>query len=143
MSLRSHLSGGMVVWLRGANRSALLPVQEGIMAASRGNGLVGTRGPALGDCQRLWDTLVTEYVTDLKLSFELQTAKEPQYAARMVCWSPGLDPETGGERPHIWATKEISMGYEAITYIQLYDLLIQAYRQIESHLGGQVPLLLP
>jgi len=55
-------------------------------------------------------------------------------------WSPGLDPDTGGARDHIWALKEIQQGYEAITYVQLYDLLIQAYREIQNHLGGQVEL---
>jgi len=110
------------------------------MGASTSKNGYGARGPTLGDCQRLWDTLVTEYVTDLKLAFEFQEAKMPSYIARIVCWSPGLDPETGGPRDHIWATKEISQGYEAITYIQLYDLLINAYRKITDHLGGQTEL---
>ena len=140
MSLRLHLSGGMVIWLRGAACSALLPVQGGIMGARTTSNGYGARGPTLGDCQRLWDTLVTEHVTDLKLAFEFQEAKMPSYIARIVCWSPGLDPETGGARDHIWATKEISQGYEAITYVQLYDLLINAYRKITDHLGGQSEL---
>jgi len=143
MSLRSYLSGGMVILLKRAGCVALLPVQEGNMAARTTSNGYGARGPTLGDCQRLWDTLVTEYVTDLKLAFEFQEAKMPSYIARIVCWSPGLDPETGGPRDHIWATKEISQGYEAITYIQLYDLLINAYRKITDHLGGQTELPLP
>jgi len=108
-------------------------------ASTRANGF-SSRGPTLQDCQRLWDHLTTEYVTDLKLAFEFQTAKEPSFIARIVCWSPGLDPETGGPRDHIWCTKEISQGYEAVTYMQLYDLLIQTYRKIQDHLGGQAEL---
>jgi len=113
------------------------------MAAYTTKNGFGARGPTLADCQRLWDTLVTEYVTDLKLAFEFQMAKEPSYIARIVCWSPGLDPSTGGERDHVWATKEINQGYEAVTYVQLYDLLIQSYRNIQHHLGGQEPMQLP
>lgn len=100
-------------------------------------------GPTLEDCQKLWDTLVTEMITDLSLRLEFQSAKEPRFLARLVLWSPGFDPETGGPRPHLWATKELQAGYEAITYRQLYDLLITGYRQIEGHLGGQLPADLP
>jgi hypothetical protein len=98
-------------------------------------------GPTLEDSQKLWDTLVTEMVTDLSLRLEFQPAKEPRFVARLVCWSPGFDPETGGPRPHLWATKELQPGFEAITYRQLYDLLITSYRIIEAHLAGQKPLL--
>lgn len=110
------------------------------MAALSREGPGGSRGPTLADCQRLWDTLTTEYVTDLALRFEFQAAKQPSFIARLVCWSPGLDPETGGPRDHVWASKELHYGYEAITFVQLYDLLIQSYRAIQNKLGGQVEL---
>jgi len=110
------------------------------MGATTSKNGYSSRGPTLQDCQRLWDTLVTEYVTDLALRFEFQAAKEPTYIARLVCWSPGLDPETGGERVIVWAIKELHYGYEAITFVQLYDLLIQSYRAIQNKLGGQVEL---
>lgn len=107
----------------------------------------GTRGhytgPTLDDCQRLWDTLVKEFITDLAIRLEFQGLREPQFRSRLVLWSPGLDPETGGPRDHVWSTKELAPGFEAITYRQLYDLLIVGYRLIEGHLGGQEPLPLP
>jgi hypothetical protein len=123
--------------------SALSPVREGAMGSYSAKNGYGARGPTLGDCQRLWDTLVTEYVTDLAISIDFQTAKEPAFIARVAVWSPGLDPETGGPHDHVWATKEIAQGYEAITYVQLYDLLIQSYRNIQHHLGGQTPMPMP
>lgn len=110
------------------------------MAARTTAGGFGSRGPTMQDCQRLWDTLVTEFVTDLGMRVLWQAAKMPNYRACIQVWSPGLDPKTGGENDHIWAIKEIANGYEAITYAQLYDLLIQAYRVIEGHLGGQTEL---
>lgn len=100
-------------------------------------------GPQLEDCQKLWDYLVTEFVTDLGLRVIFQAAKEPGYRACLQVWSPGLDPDTGKERDHIWATRDLQKGYSAITYSALYDLLIVAYRAIEGKLGGQeeLPLL--
>lgn len=100
-------------------------------------------GPTLADCQRSWDYLTTEYVTDLKIAIDLQTAKEPSFIARVVVWSPGIDPETGGARDHIWATKELQHGYEAITYRQLFDLLIVSHQKIQAVLGGQETMPLP
>jgi len=110
------------------------------MGATTSKNGYSSRGPTLQDCQRLWDTLVTEYVTDLALRFEFQAAKEPTHIARLVCWSPGLDPESGGVVDRVWAIKELHYGYEAITFVQLYDLLIQSYRAIQNKLGGQVEL---
>jgi hypothetical protein len=101
------------------------------------------QGPTLEDCQRSWDFLTTEYVTDLKIAIDFQTAKEPTFRARVVVWSPGIDPETGGPRDHIWATKELQHGFEAITYRQLFDLLIVSHQKIQAVLGGQEAMPLP
>jgi len=100
-------------------------------------------GPELEDCNKCWHTITHELVTDAGLRLELQPMWNPQYRARLVVWSPGLDPETGGPRDHIWATKELQASFEAITYRQLYDLLIVAYRNMEAHLGGQLSAVLP
>lgn len=97
-------------------------------------------GPQIEDCQRLWDTLVTEYVTDLGLRVVWQATKMPAYRACLQVWSPGLDPDTGGPRDVIWATRDLQKGYSAITYSALYDVLILAYREINGKLGGQEPL---
>lgn len=99
-------------------------------------------GPTLEDCQKCFDTIRRELVNDFQIRLEFQELKNPSYISRLVGWSPGLDPETGAVNEHVWATKELQAGYEAITYRQLYDLLILSYRQIDAHLGGQIPLLL-
>lgn len=129
-----------MVWLRRANRSALLPVQEGIMAATTLSSGYSSRGPTLKDCQSLWDTLVTEYVTDLGMRVIFQTAKLPAYRACVQVWSPGLDPNTGGPRDHIWATRDLHNAFDAITYAVLFDLLIHAYREMQGFFGGQEEL---
>lgn len=99
-------------------------------------------GPTLEDCQRLWDTIVTELVTDASLAFVMQSATMPRYRANIQVWSPGLDPETGAERRITWSIKDLPNGYVAITYNQLYGLLMDAYRAMEQKLGGQEELSL-
>lgn len=100
-------------------------------------------GPDLEDCIRLWTTIVTEYITDMEVQLQLPLERNRSFRPRLITVSPGLDPETGGVRWRTWATKDLQAGYEAITYRQLYDLLIVTYREVESFLGGQTPLPLP
>jgi len=102
--------------------------------------LIKLSGPQLEDCQRLWDTIVTEFVTDACIGVLFQAARMPTYRACIQVWSPGLDPETGGERRIVWSIKDLPKGYVAITYNQLYDLLMSAYRAMEQKLGGQEEL---
>lgn len=110
------------------------------MASATTAGGYSSRGPTLKDCQGLWDTLVTEYVTDLGMRVMFQTAKLPAYRACIQVWSPGLDPDNGGPRDHIWATRDLHNAFEAITYAVLFDLLIMAHREMTGFFGGQEPL---
>jgi len=100
-------------------------------------------GPTLADCQRAWDYLVTEYVTDLEIAIKLQTPKEPEYRAHVVVWSPGIEPSTGGPRIHVWGTKDLQHGFEALTYRQLFDLLMVSHRKMMAVMGGQDEMPLP
>jgi hypothetical protein len=113
------------------------------MANSRGMYERDYLGPELEDCNKVWATIVGELITDAGVRMDFMQSKNPAYRARVVVWSPGLDPQTGGPRDHIWATKELQVGSVAITYRQLYDLLIVAYRMMDAHLSGQNPLPLP
>lgn len=113
------------------------------MATKWGNDKRDYMGPELEDCNKVWATIVGELVTDASVRIDFMQSKNPAYRARVVVWSPGIDPETGGPRDHIWATKELQASYEAITYRQLYDLLIVAYRMMDAHLSGQTSAALP
>jgi hypothetical protein len=95
------------------------------------------QGPGIDDCNRLWTTLVREFITDLEIRVQLPLVPPSSIRPRVTIMSPGLDPETGAERPHVWATTELRASNLAFTYGQLYDLLLVAYRTIEGHLGGQ------
>lgn len=100
-------------------------------------------GPDLEDCIRLWTTLTTEYITDLEVTVQLPVERNRSFRPRLVLQSPGLDADTGQVKWRTWSTKDLQQSYEAITYRQLYDLLIVGHREIESFLGGQNPLPLP
>ena len=126
-----------------ASCRAFSPDREGFMATKWGRDGHDYLGPTLEDCNKCWWTITHELVTDAQLRLEPQPMKEPKHRARLVVWSPGLDPETGGPREHVWATKELQDSFEAITYRQLYDLLIVAYRKMEAHLSGQTQAALP
>lgn len=100
-------------------------------------------GPELEDCNKVWNTIISELVTDAAVRIVFMPKRDPQFRTKVVVWSPGLDPETGGPRDHIWATKELPLGSVAFSYAQLYELLIVAYRNMDAHLGGQQVAALP
>ena len=108
----------------------------------RHNGSAST-GPNVDDCNRLWSTLKQEFITDLEIRLELQIYPNPSDRPWITIRSPGFDSETGQQRWHIWARKELSNHAVGFTYQQLYDLLIVAYKRIEGHLSGQEPMPLP
>lgn len=110
------------------------------MASSSGGNFSKYQGPTLEDCNKLFASIKDELVDDVAVRIEFTQSVNPSHITRLVVWSPGIDPETGGERDHVWATKELQHGFEAITYRQLYDSLIVAYRMIDGHLRGQTPL---
>lgn len=126
-----------------ASCRAFSPDREGFMATKWGNDRHSYLGPTLEDCQKCWWTIQRELVTDAEVRILFAQEKEPSIRPSLVVWSPGVGPEVGQERVIIWATKTLQDGYEAITYRQLYDLLITAYRNMESHLNGQQTAVLP
>jgi len=143
MSLTFLGQHAMVNAPKGVNCKAPLLALGGFAMAGAARDRLSYTGPTLEDCEKCWHTIISELVTDASVRIEFVGARNPQHITRLVVWSPGLDPETGGPRDHIWATKELQAGFEAITYRQLYDCLIVAYRRMEAHLGGQIPMQLP
>jgi len=133
----------MVVWLRRAGCSALLPVQGGNMAGKTWGDGKPYHGPTLEDCQKLYWTIRDELMADAEVRLLFSEAVNPTTRPSLVVYTVGWKPEDGKEVPRIWATQVLQDGYEAITYRQLYRLLIDAYRTMEQYLGGQLPLPMP
>lgn len=113
------------------------------MSVSRGRNASGSSGPTIEDCNRLWTTIIKEYITDAEITLTLQVYPLGSKRPNLCVCSPGFHPETGAPYMHTWATTELRASSLAFTYSQLYDLLIVAYRKIEGHLGGQSELELP
>jgi len=133
----------MVVWLRRAGCSALLPVQEGAMAGKTWNADQQYRGPTLEDCQKAFWTIRDELMADVELRLLMSQRVEPTIRPSLVVYTGGWAPEDGKPVSRIWATAVLQDGYEAITYKQLYRLLIEAYSTMDGYLRGQLPLPLP
>jgi len=133
----------MVVWLKRAGRSALLPVQEGAMAGKTWNADQQYHGPTLEDCQKCWWTIKNDLMADAELRVLMGQEIEPTTRPSMVVYTSGWSPEDGQNVARIWATQVLQDGYEAITYRQLYRLLIDAYSTMDGYLKGQLPLPLP
>jgi len=103
----------------------------------------GYLGPELEDCIKCFDTIRKELITDAEIRIMLPTVVEPKFRPQLVVVSPGFDIDTGEPKLHVWATRDLAATVEAISYRQLYDLLIQAYRNMEAHLAGQLVIPLP
>jgi len=100
-------------------------------------------GPTLEDCQLVFWAIKNELMADAELRLLMSERKEPTTRPSLVVYTSGWSPEDGKEVPRIWATAVLQDGYEAITYRQLYRLLIDAYSTMDGYLKGQLPLPLP
>jgi len=100
-------------------------------------------GPTLEDCQKAFWTIKDELMADAELRLLMSERIEPTTRPSLVVYTSGWSPENGKEVPRIWATAVLQDGYEAITYRQLYRLLIDAYSTMDGYLKGQLPLPLP
>lgn len=96
------------------------------------------RSANIADCVRLWSTLTTEYIPGLKLELEL-------------CHSPNGDPyltvsvldyatydASGDLDMSVWAHREFRNQLHLISISQLFDLLISAYRTIDTYFSTGV-----
>jgi len=143
MSLQCTLFGCMLDGLKRAGRSALLPVQEGIMAGKTWGDLKPYHGPTLEDCQKIFWTIKEELMADAEIRVVMGQRIEPTTRPSLVVYTFGWSPEDGKPVPRIWATQVLQDGFEAVTYRQLYRLLIDAYSSMEGFLSGQLPMPLP
>lgn len=100
-------------------------------------------GPTLEDCQKVFWTIREELMADAELRVLMSERTEPTTRPSMIVYTEGWLPESGQVIPRIWSTQVLQDGYEAITYRQLYRLLIDAYSTMDGYLKGQLTLPLP
>jgi len=92
-------------------------------------------GPAIDDVSRLWSHITTEWVTDLQLRLYPQHASNGTSVVMASVESPRYVGDNRQEVMFVWASKEFSQTGYMISWGQLYDLLIVAYRAIEKELA--------
>jgi hypothetical protein len=126
-----------------ANCRAFPPVREGFTVSKAFANERSYTGPTLEDCQKAFWTIKDELMSDAAISVLFSERVEPTTRPSLVVYTVGWQPEEGKEVPRIWATQVLQDGYEAITYRQLYRLLIDAYTRMDGYLKGQLPLPLP
>jgi hypothetical protein len=100
-------------------------------------------GPTLEDCQKAWWTIKEECMADAEIRILMGERIEPTTRPSMVVYTMGFSDAYDEGVARIWSTQVLQDGYEAITYRQLYRLLIDAYSTMDGYLKGQLPLPLP
>jgi hypothetical protein len=91
-----------------------------------------TTGPNAGDCLRLWRTLTTEYIPELRLELEPVEIDHKNIAIALRITSISSHPEDKTEVVNMWAMKCYQNELYLISMAQLFDLLIVAYRAIDG-----------
>lgn len=100
-------------------------------------------GPTLEDCQKAFWTIKDELMADAEIRLLMSERMNPTTRPSLVVYTSGWQPEEGKEVHRIWGTAVLQDGYEAITYRQLYRLLIDSYSAMDGYLRGQLPLPVP
>jgi len=89
----------------------------------------------LADCARLWSTLTTEYMEDLRIEFRILENANGQAVVKLEVVNDSLVWEDTNPTVNVWSSKIFASGLHLISYGQLFDLLITAFHHIEAYLG--------
>lgn len=90
-------------------------------------------GAGIGDCGRLWATLTTEYIPKLRIEMRIHHDPAGDTYLLYEVVDDSVISEGGEQLVNVWATKEFHNQLYLISISQLFDLLIQAYRQIDGY----------
>jgi hypothetical protein len=85
------------------------------------------------DCARLWRTLTTDYIPDLRIETTFLFGEEAPFGIMIELVSPGLDPEDGEPCINIWSMRSFWNPLHLISWGGLFDLLIVGYRAIDEY----------
>ena len=89
----------------------------------------------LADCARLWHTLTTEYMEDLRIEFRILENANGQAVVKLEVVNDSLVWEDQHPTVNVWSSKLFASGLHLISYGQLFDLLITAYHHIGAYLS--------
>lgn len=85
------------------------------------------------DVARLWATLTTDYIPNLKIELEPHHAPEglAYITANIVDYATMGD--SGDWHRSLWSTRRFASPLYLISHAQLFELLISAYRVIDEY----------
>jgi hypothetical protein len=85
------------------------------------------------DCGRLWQTLTTEYIRDLKINLVPLPDPDNLTGVKIEIISDGIDSLDGEVIDDVWASATFFNQLHLISAGSLFDLLITAYRRIDDY----------
>lgn len=103
-------------------------------------------GAGIGECGRLWATLTTEYIPNLRIEMRIHHDSAGGTYLLYEVVDDSLIVEDGRQLVNVWATKEFHNQLYLISISQLFDLLIMAYREIDGYFSigsAHAPTLRP
>lgn len=87
----------------------------------------------VGDCGRLWSTLINEYIPGLRVELQIIPHDPTSCSVRLEVVDDSVMALDGSLLVNVWASKEFHNPLHLISSIALFDLLISAYRQIDRY----------
>lgn len=99
----------------------------------------GPVNATLADCARLWKTLRSEYIRDLRIEWRIEEIEAAGVYMSVEVVSDSVVDDAGSPLVNIWSSKEFRSGLYLISYAQLFDLLIHAHRAIDRYFTTGTP----
>jgi hypothetical protein len=97
------------------------------------------RSATAADCVRLWTYLTTDYIPRLRLEVRMVTNSSGDSWMSVEVVDDSLVREDGAEMINIWASREFRNPLYLISVGQLFDLLIEAHKQINLFFSVGTP----
>jgi len=100
---------------------------------STSNGARVPVGATADDCARLWSTLTTEYISNLRIEVRILQDRSAVTYISIEVVDDSLETLNGSPLVNIWASREFVNPLYLISRDQLFGLLIDAHRVIEEY----------
>lgn len=96
-------------------------------------------GATADDCARLWSTLTTEYISNLRIEVRILQDRSAITYISIEVVDDSLETLNGSPMVNVWASREFVNPLYLISRDQLFGLLIDAYRAIEGYFRNGTP----
>lgn len=87
----------------------------------------------VGDCGRLWSTLIREYIPGLRVELTILPHDPNSCSIRLEVVDDSVMALDGSLLVNVWAVRDFHNPLHLISSIALFDLLIDSYRAIDRY----------